>query len=96
MILTLITLAIHYKRIEAGNFFFRLRQSVVLVVFAAVLIVYLLCHCKAKAFAITFDQCLDMNRHIFFLQEENNPIDFTGFDPSFGFVEFRFLRGALA
>ncbi len=96
MILALITLAIHYKRIEAGNFFFRLRQWVVLVVFAAVFIVYLLCDCIGKALTITFNQCLHINRHIFFLQQENNPIDFTGFDPRFGFVGFGFLRRALA
>ena len=96
MILALIPMAIHYKRIEAGNFFFWLRQSVVLLVFAAVLVVYLRYHFKAKASAIAFDQGFVMNRHPFFLQKEDNPIDFTGWDPVFVWVEFRFFRGTLA
>ena len=96
MILALIPMAIHYKRIEAGNFFFGLRQSVVLVVFSAVLVVYLRYHFKAKALAIAFDQGFVMNRHPFFLQKEDNPIDFTGWDPVFVWVEFGFFRGALA
>lgn len=96
MILALIPMAIHYKRIEAGNFFFWLRQSVVLLVFSAVLVVYLRHHFKAKALAIAFDQGFVMNRHSFFLQKEDNPIDFTGWDPVFVWVESRFFRGALA
>ena len=92
MILALIPLAIHYKCIEAGNFFFWLRQSVVLLVFSAVLIVYLLCHFKGKALAIAWDQGFVMNRHLFFLKKEDNPIDITGFNSVFVFLEFQTAR----